>query len=91
MRLELLCIVSLCLKVLDDITLIYDSLREDIYSKIILTSSTWNSQTANVKRKIFYNYEDYKKIDEFYVKVKKRDSYLQQKDTINDVVYELNE
>lgn len=76
--------------IIDDITQIYDSLREDIYSKIIFTSSAWNSQTANRKRKIFYNYDDYRKIDEFYSKVKKRDVYLQQKGTINDVVYEIN-
>jgi hypothetical protein len=69
---------------------IQNEIKNDIISKRIFTSEIWDSKDDKMRRQIFRNYEDYNKIDEFYIGLNKRDSVLSQKNISNDLIKEYN-
>jgi Short C-terminal domain len=78
------------LSVIREMASIQNELKNDIISKRIFTSEIWESKDDQIRRQIFSNYEDYNKVDEFYVELKKRDSILSQKNISNDLVKKYN-
>jgi hypothetical protein len=69
---------------------IQNELKNDIISKRIFTSETWEPKDDQIRRQIFSNYEDYNKVDEFYIQLKKRDSVLSQKNISHDLIKKYN-
>ncbi|MBV9177825.1 MAG: hypothetical protein JO297_12385, partial [Nitrososphaeraceae archaeon] len=67
------------LSIIREIASIQNEIKNDITSK--------DNQS---RRQIFSNYEDYNKIDEFYVELKKRDSFLSQKNISSDLIKKWN-
>ena len=78
------------LSLIREMASIQNELKNDIISKRIFTSEIWESKDDRIRRQIFSNYEDYNKVDEFYVELKKRDSVLSQKNISNDLVKKYN-
>ena len=58
----------------EDIFKIFHIFNKDIASRRIISYDLWDSIPEIEKRKIFNNYNDYKKINEFYNEAKNRDN-----------------
>ena len=78
------------LSVIREMASIQNELKNDIISKRIFTSETWESKDDRTRRQIFSNYEDYNKVDEFYIELKKRDSVLSQKNISHNLIKKYN-
>jgi hypothetical protein len=78
------------LSVIREMASIQNELKNDIISKRIFTSETWESKDDQIRRQIFSNYEDYNKVDEFYIELKKRDSVLSQKNISHNLIKKYN-
>lgn len=78
------------LSIIREMASIQNELKNDISSKRIFTSEIWESKDNQIRRQIFGNYEDYNKIDELYVGLKKRDSVLSQKNIGNELIKKCN-
>ena len=78
------------LSIIREFASIQNELKNDIISKRIFTSEIWESKDNQIRRQIFGNYEDYNKIDEFYIGLKKRDSVLSEKNIGNELIEKCN-
>jgi hypothetical protein len=78
------------ISIIREMASIQNEIKNDIISKRIFTSEIWDSKDDKMRRQIFRNYEDYNKIDEFYIGLNKRDSVLSQKNISNDLIKEYN-
>ena len=78
------------LSIIREMALIQNEIKNDLLSKRIFTTKIWESKDDHVRRQVFSDYEDYNKIDEFYVELKKRDSILSQKNTSGDLIKKCN-
>jgi hypothetical protein len=78
------------LSIIREMASIQNELNNDISSKRIFTFEIWESKDNQIRRQIFGNYEDYNKIDELYVGLKKRDSVLSQKNIGNELIKKCN-
>jgi hypothetical protein len=58
--------------------------------KIILSSKLWDSKADDIRRQIFNNHEDYRKIDELYSAIKQRDANFQSNNINNNALQESN-
>ena len=78
------------LSIIREMASIQNEIKNDIISKRIFTAEIWESKDDKTRRQIFGNYEDYNKIDEFYIELKNRDSFLSQKNISNDLIKKYN-
>jgi hypothetical protein len=62
--------------ILKDIVIAQNTLIEDRVSTKIIPFDTWKSKTCDARLKMIGDYNDYKKIDEFYAAVRRRDYNL---------------
>ena len=60
--------------VIKEMVTVRDSLKKSILSTDVFPFSKWNSIQEENKRQIFSDYRDYNLINEFYNKLKQRDS-----------------
>jgi hypothetical protein len=75
----------------DDIRMAFNTLNDkDWNTKSVLSSDLWDSTEYNIKTRIFKNYDDYRHINEFYKKLKERDSEFSQKQINEAKVEEYN-
>jgi hypothetical protein len=69
---------------------VYNAFKNDILSKRIFLFRLWESFTSDNKRKIFNNYDDYNRIEEFYSKLKERDLAFSNNNIAIESVKKLN-
>ena len=77
--------------VIKEMVTVRDSLKKSILSTDVFPFSKWNSIQEENKRQIFSDYRDYNLINEFYNKLKQRDSDLSQKDISDQTLTKINE